>query len=242
MAKVIIAEGGRSWPKAPGADPCGNDWNDVCGPEDINAWGRRLTAEANAANNHLSGLAPAGYWIGPVAESLAAEINAWRPIAAEWADTDYWDTPQGAAHALAAYGGWMGVIQEITDRIALGIDLNNRARVMIWEASQQPPAPDPESEPDPDLPPYGPEPPPPEIDCPPGYTPVWITQPDGTVMQFCQGQGGDPVHPDQLDAEGKPKGGGGGLIALGAVLVLGGVLLYSNRGSISGSILSGLRK
>jgi hypothetical protein len=220
---VIIAEGGRSWPEAPGQSPC----DGFCGPEDIHAWGRRLAAEVHASNNHLSQLAPAGQWLGPAAQVLASQISAWQPGAIQTADTTFYGTPAGQAAALAM-GGYMAVIQEIVEQIEQGIGLNNRARVMVWEASQA-------HEPQP-------KPAPKPIQCPPGYTPVSLTQEDGTVVQFCQGAEPEPEPPPpQPEPESEPESSGGLLLFLGLVAGVGALALYSKRGTISSSVLRSMK-
>jgi hypothetical protein len=203
---------------------------DVCGPEDIDAWGRRLSIEIEASDVHLAQLAPGGNWIGSAAQNLADEIQTWQVSAREWANTDYWRTPAGLAEATVKYGGpgrnpYTGVVGEIARMVEAGIALNNRARVMIWEASQQ-------TQPEP-------APAPAPLVCPEGFVPVSITQPDGSVLQFCQGISPGPVPPEQLETP--DEGGDGLLLIVGAAAVLGAWYFYSNRGTISGKILRGLR-
>jgi hypothetical protein len=229
MPLVIIAEGGRSWPEAQGQSPC----DGFCGPEDIHAWGRRVAAEVHASNTYLSELAPGGQWLGPAAQQLGAEILAWQPGAINASDTAFYDTPAGQAAAMVQ-GGYSAVIDDLAAVIAQGIELNNRARVMAWEASQaQEPAPKPRPKP---------------VECPPGYTPVSITEPDGTIVQFCQGTAPQPEppppQPDPGPDEDQDDGGGGGglLLFLGLAAGVGALALYSKRGTISGKILHSFRK
>jgi len=220
MALVIIAEGGRSWPDAPGQSPCEGS----CGPEDIHAWGRRLRAEVHASNTYRGQLAPAGQWIGPAAQQLDAEIQTWQATADEAADTSFYDTPAGQASALFQ-GGYSAVIGDLASEIAQGIELNNRARVMVWEHSQaQKPTPKP-----------GPKP----VECPPGYTPVLITQPGGTVVQVCQGPAPDPEPPPPQP---EPEPGGGGLVLLAVAAGVGALVIYAKRGTISSSVLRSFQK
>ncbi len=223
MPNVLIAEGGRWYPEY----PCGPDWNDVCGPDDVDAWGRRLTAEIHGAHLHLAQLSPAGEWMGSAAPALAAEISTWMAEAREWADTDHWHTPVGFGHS-AAYGGFEGVVQEVAGRIDQGINLNNRARLMIWDHSQKP-APDPKPLPE-------------SIVCPEGYTAVLITQTDGSIIQFCQGAGPQPVHQDDLPDPNVSSAGTSSLVLLGLAAGLGALTLYSKRGTISSSVLRNFRK
>ena len=221
MPLVIIAEGGRSWPEAPGLSPC----DGFCGPEDIDAWGRRLATEVHASNNYLSQLAPAGQWLGPAAAVLGGQISGWQPGAIDAADTTFYSTPPGQAAAMAM-GGNIAVIQGIVEEIEQGIGLNNRARVMVWEASQA-------HEPDP-------QPAPQPIQCPAGYTPVSITQPDGAVVQFCQGSAPEP-EPAPPQPEPEPESSGGLLLFLGLVAGVGALALYSKRGTISSGVLRSMK-
>jgi hypothetical protein len=226
MPLIVEAEGGRSWPSY----PCGPDLIEICGPEDVDAWGRRLSIEIEASNVHLGELSPGGNWLGPAAANLASEIQLWQDAAREWANTDYWHTAVGLAEATAKYARpgttpYEGVVGEVARMVESGIALNNRARLMIWEASQQ-------SQPTP-------APAPAPLICPDGYVPVSVTQPDGTVLQYCQGVQPGPVPPDELETP--DEAGDGLLLIVGAAAVLGAWYFYSNRGSISGSILRGLR-
>lgn len=148
MPVIIVAEGGRTWPEGPGADPC----DGFCGPEDTHAWGRRLYKEVGDGNTALQSLAPGGQWLGPAAESLAGEIEQWQDGAREDADTSFYDTTAGAAFALAQ-GGYGNVIDDLAVNIEQGMALNNRARVMAFEAGQGPepePVPTTETEPEPE--------------------------------------------------------------------------------------------
>jgi len=237
---VIIAEGGRSWPAAEGQHPCGSAWNDVCGFDDLDAWAKRLKAEIQAVSSHAAELHPAGEWIAPAADELAASMAAWSIEAREWTKSAYWRSPAGLASLATTYGGYIGVIEQICTRIEAGIELNNLARAMVWDASHKPaPEPGPDPVPEPTPPPQ----PPPLIQCPEGYTPVWVTGPGGIVLQMCQGRGDKPVTEEEAaKGEGHDESGGGGaLVLLGAAAAVAAVFLYSRRGTISGRILSGLR-
>ena len=145
---IIVAEGGRTWPEAPGADPC----DGFCGPEDVHAWGDRLQQEVNAGDVALSSLSPGAQWLGPAAQSLAGDIDTWQNGARDDADTSFYETPAGAAFALAQ-GGFINVIRDLAASIEEGMGLNNRARVMAFEAGQGPepePVPTGETEPEPE--------------------------------------------------------------------------------------------
>lgn len=145
---IIVAEGGRTWPEGPGADAC----DGFCGPEDVHAWGRRLSKEVGDGNTALVSLAPGGQWLGPAVESLADDIDTWQDGARDDADTSFYDTPAGAAFALAQ-GGFINVIRDLAASIEEGMALNNRARVMAFEAGQGPepePTPTTETEPEPE--------------------------------------------------------------------------------------------
>jgi hypothetical protein len=242
---VIIAEGGRSWPPAEGQHPCGTAWNDVCGFDDVDAWAKRLKAEIQAVSSHVGELQPGGEWIGPSAPELASAMAAWSIEAREWTKSGYWESAAGLAALATTYNGYLGVIEEICTRIEAGIALNNAARAMVWEASHKPPPepePGPDPVPEPSPPPPAPEPPP-LIQCPEGYTPVWVTGPAGIVIQMCQGRGDKPVTQEEAaQGEGHDESGGGGaLVLIGVAAAVGAFFLYTRRGSISGRILSSLR-
>jgi hypothetical protein len=234
---VIIAEGGRSWPPAEGQHPCGNAPTDTCGIDDVRAWTQRLKAEIKAGSSHIGQLSTGGQWIAVLAPDLAAEITAWQARARDWTDAEYWESAPGVAQLMGSFNGYLGVIEAIVGQIAEGMELNQRARVMIWEASLTP-AEEPDVEPDPPIGPPAP------LECPEGYTAVFVRQSDGTVVQLCQGRGDAPVTPEDAD-QGKGHeegGGGGGLVLLGLGLAGLAWYVYANRGSISGRVLASLRK